>query len=333
MNYKRTIALGEIHQKTVKLLVSENEKNSYLEYRKLFEEASAFKEIQKFPIHLDIELDNVCNYACTFCPIGQPENKLNSYYKNIKKLDEKKVHQILDEAKLIGVRSIQFNLVNEPLAHKNIFKVLEYANELKFDDIFFVSNGYLLNESNSLKILNSGLKKIMFSLDAFSSETYKQRKLKNSKDAKYEKVINNILNFLEIKKKLKKNFPLVRVSFIVMENNKHEIENFKNFWSNKVDGINFQKLVDYTDSNAVVNPVFDNQCNMPMFRLSIKSDGNVKPCCVGYGEDINVGNVYKESLLSIWNSKFMTNFQDMHLKKEAFNNEVCKKCLKNSSNV
>ena len=52
---------------------------------------------------------------------------------------------------------------------------------------------------------------------------------RDGKDAKYEKVINNILNFLEIKKKLKKNFPLVRVSFIVMENNKHEIENFKNF--------------------------------------------------------------------------------------------------------
>jgi len=27
------------------------------------------------------------------------------------------------------------------------------------------------------------------------------------------------------------------------------------------------------------------------------------------------------------------NFQDIHLKKEAFKNEVCKKCLKNSSNV
>lgn len=187
MSYKRTLAEGDIHQKTFNLLVAENEKSSYLEYRKLFEQASAFKKIQRFPIHLDIELDNVCNYACTFCPIGQPENKLNLYYKNVKRLEEIKVQQILDEAKLIGVRSIQFNLVNEPLAHKNIFKVLEYANQLKFDDIFFVSNGYLLNESNSIKILNSGLTKIMFSLDAFSPETYKQRRLKNFKEAKYKK--------------------------------------------------------------------------------------------------------------------------------------------------
>ena len=48
----------------------------------------------------------------------------------------------------------------------------------------------------------------MFSLDAFSPETYKERKLKNKKPANYEKVIKNILAFLKLKRKLKKNFPL-----------------------------------------------------------------------------------------------------------------------------
>ena len=331
--YKRTEVTGDIHKKTLKLLKLDDEKNSYLEYRNQFEDAASFKKVQNFPIHLDIELDNVCNYACTFCSIGQPENDLNAYYRDVKKIDETKIYQILDEAKSIGVKSLQFNLVNEPLAHKNIYKVIEYANKLKFDDIFFISNGYLLNDKNALKILNSGLTKIMFSLDAFSAETYKERGLKNLKGANYEKVINNILNFLSLKKELKKNFPLTSVAFIIMENNKHEVEDFKNFWSNKVDGINFQKLTDYSDSNIILDSVMDNQCNMPMFRLSIKADGNVKPCCIGYGEYINMGNIYKESLSSIWNSTLMKDFQEMHMKKEASKNEHCTKCLKNSSNV
>ena len=160
--YKRTVPLGNIHQKTIDFLPTENAKRSYLKYRDQFEEASTFKKIQNYPIHLDIELDNVCNYACTFCPIGQPENELNKYYKDLKKLDTSKVYEILDEAKHIGVKSLQFNLVNEPLAHKNIFKVLDYASKLKFNDLFFISNGYLLNEKNSEKILSSGLTKIMF---------------------------------------------------------------------------------------------------------------------------------------------------------------------------
>ena len=331
--YQRTEVLGGIHKKTVDSLKTEKEKNSYSLYRKIFEDASSFKNLQEYPIHLDIELDNVCNYACTFCPIGQPDNELNGYYKNLKKLDEKKIYELLDEAKSIGVRSLQFNLVNEPLAHKNIFKVLEYATNLKFDDLFFISNGYLLNEKNAKSILNSGLKKISFSLDAFSAETYKERRLKNTKPANYEKVINNILNFLELKKKYKRKFPLTRVSFIIMENNKHEVEAFKKFWEDKVDAIHFQKLIDYSDSNIIVSSVTENQCNMPMFRLSIKSDGNVKPCCVGYGENINIGNVYEQSLYEIWNSDIMKNFQKLHINKEADKNETCKKCLKNSSNV
>jgi len=328
--YKRTEVLGSIHRKAHDYLDLESEKKSYLKYRKEFDEASSFTKVPKYPIHVDIELDNVCNYACTFCPIGQPENKLHSYYKSIKKLDETKLYELLNECKAIGVKSLQFNLVNEPLAHKNIFKVLEYANKLKFDDLYFISNAYLLNEKNSLKILNSSLKKIMFSLDAFSEETYRERKLKSHKPANYHKVVKNILNFIDLKKKYNKKFPLVSVSFIIMQSNKHEVNNFKKFWEKKVDGIHFQKLIDYTDSDIISNSVKENQCNMPMFRLSIKSDGNVKPCCVGYGEEINLGNVYKKSLFEIWNSEFMKNFQQMHINREAYKNETCKKCLKNS---
>ena len=221
--------------------------------------------------------------------------------------------------------------MNEPLSNKNIFKIINYAKKLNFDDIYFISNGYLLNEKNSLRILESGLTKIMFSLDAFSPETYSERRLKNKKPANYSKVIKNILNFLDIKKKKNKKFPLVKVSFIVMKTNKHEVKKFKKFWENKVDAIHIQKFVDYEDKSLVTNHVNEARCNMPMFRLSIKSDGNVRPCCLGYGENISLGNIYKETLLNIWNSKFMKNFQQMHLQNRAYENKFCTKCLKNTN--
>ena len=147
----------------------------------------------------------------------------------------------------------------------------------------------------------------------------------------YSKVIKNILNFLDIKKKKNKKFPLVKVSFIVMKSNKHEINKFKKFWENKVDAIHIQKFIDYEDKNLVTNYVNQTKCIMPMFRLSIKSDGNVRPCCLPYGENINLGNIYKETLLNIWNSKFMKNFQQMHLQNRAYENKFCTKCLKNTN--
>ena len=144
--YNKTSSLGKIHEKTLKLLECDQKKKDYLNYREEFDNASNFKKIYNYPIHIDIEIDNFCNFACTFCPIGQKDNELNGYYKTLKKLDENKIYEILDETKKIGVKSVQFSLVNEPLANKNIFKYVKYASKLQFSDIFFVSNGYLLNE-------------------------------------------------------------------------------------------------------------------------------------------------------------------------------------------
>ena len=329
--YKRTNSLGDIHEKTIKLLDNPKKIDEYIKYRKEFDDASNFKEIQKYPIHIDIEVDNFCNFACTFCPIGQKDNELHKYYKDLKSLDIEKVFSILDEAKKIGVKSVQFSLVNEPLTNKNIFKFIEYANKLNFSDIFFVTNGYLLNEKNSQKILESGLSKIQISLDAFSEKTYSERKLKNFKPANYNKTISNVLKFIELKKKLKKSFPLIRVSFIELSTNKHEFLDFKNFWKSKVDAINYQKLVDYSKKNKISKQVDEMSCNMPMFRLAIKSDGNVKPCCVGFGEKINLGNIYESTLSDIWNSKFMRDLQKIHIEKKAYKNKICEECLKNTN--
>ena len=70
--YKRTVPLGNIHQKTIDFLPTEMQKDPILNIETNLKKHQLLK-IQNYPIHLDIELDNVCNYACTFCPIGQPE--------------------------------------------------------------------------------------------------------------------------------------------------------------------------------------------------------------------------------------------------------------------
>ena len=50
---------------------------------------------------------------------------------------------------------------------------------------------------------------------------------------------NNIINFIKLRNKLSKKFPLVRVSLIELEDNKDEIKYFENFWTERDDGIHF----------------------------------------------------------------------------------------------
>ena len=334
MNFNnRTNVKGLIHQKTIDNLETDEEKKKYAEYRDKFEKASNFQEKYNYPIHIDLEIDNVCNFACTFCPIGQPESKLGKWYQQKHEIPKNKIFEIIDECKEIGVNSIQFSLVNEPLANKNIFEILKYTTSKKFEDVFIVSNGSLLDSNRALKLLNTNITKIQFSLDAFKASTYeKNRFTKIKKPGLYEKVKNNIINFIKLRDEMGKKFPLVRVSFIELEENKNEINDFDKFWSNKVDAIHYQKLTDY--KNKLVN--FDEykdkiRCNMSNFRLSIKADGNVRPCCVGYGEEILVGNIYKNSLKDIWESKLFKDFQKMHFDYKSYQNSSCKKCLEHSN--
>ena len=65
-------------------------------------------------------------------------------------------------------------------------------------------------------------------MDAFKAETFeKNRFTKIKKPGLYEKVKNNIINFIKLRDKMGKKFPLVRVSFIELEENKNEIDDFK----------------------------------------------------------------------------------------------------------
>ena len=66
--YKKTAVLGTLHQKAVTYLDDKKSRESYINYRKQFQNAATFKKIYPYPIHVDIEIDNFCNFACTFCP-------------------------------------------------------------------------------------------------------------------------------------------------------------------------------------------------------------------------------------------------------------------------
>ena len=163
MQKQITSVIGDIDLKMIKMV---SNKKSYLKYRELFQKASNFIERPNNPIHVDIEITNDCNYKCAFCVHGIVSK--NSYYKNHKELPKNKIYEILEECAKIGVRSIQFNVINEPLLYENLVDIIQYSNKLGFDDIFFISNGSLLDKDISVKLIEAGLTKLMISVDAFS---------------------------------------------------------------------------------------------------------------------------------------------------------------------
>ena len=98
----------------------------------------------------------------------------------------------------MAIPSVGMNQTNEPLLDKKMFERLDKICSLdSVVDIMMNTNGTLLNAENSLNILDSGLTKLLIGFDAFTKETYE----KVRRGACYEQVMQNILTFLELKKR------------------------------------------------------------------------------------------------------------------------------------
>lgn len=301
---------------------------SYKSYREEFSRAANFLSNNSHPIHLDFELTNLCNYKCEFCVQGLPEKP--DFYKKKKQLPKELVFKVLNEAKEIGIKSVQFNGQDEPTLYKDLVEVLGYASSLGFDDIFFNTNGSKLSEKLSEDLIRSGITKIQVSIDAFSSETY----LAVRKNKEYNKIVENTLRLVEIRNSLNKKLPLIRVSFVESEINCHETEDFVSFWESKVEYVAIQKLINIhkLGNNKNSETLKNIRCNMPNFRLMIKADGSTRACCTAFGDDLkSLGNVFSESLYELWNSEDARNFRSLHSNGRWSENPVCKKCIEATS--
>jgi len=307
-----TKAFGEdIHERLCEILGER-----YIEYRIAWESATP-DSIPQFPIHLDFEFFDICNQNCSFCPRNETLHN-NAYQINTKsKLDWSVINRVATEAKENNLYSVNFGAYAEPLIYERIFDAVRLFIDNGVVDTRLITNGLLLNKYYN-DIFESKLLNLYISLDAYTEETYFKQRGKG-----FHKVKDNLLVFLEEKKKRNSLFPIVRVSFVENPKNIHEKEDFINFWKNKVDFIDVQHMIDYNKPLPVEVIVKKWDCIDPFKRVSIISSGEVLPCCSFNGRTLIIGDIYKQSIKEIWNGDKMK-----ILRKGLLNNTIaiCNSC-------
>lgn len=290
----------------------------YCSYRKKWKEAGELKKVQDYPIHLDFELHYGCNLRCPQCILQMDPNefeKIHPYHIKQKKqkINFEKFKEIIDEGTRYGLCSITLGVNNEPLMDTQIIKYINYAFGMGILDIILITNGILLTKKMSKQLLESGLTKLYFSIDAIKEDTYK--KVRTGGDL--IKVMQNINYFLDLKKQSKKLLPVTRVSYVKSRINQSETEEFVEYWKPRVDFVSIQAFVTpaYGHSNyQKIRKEFQIEnknlkqsgpCTQPYQRLTIYHDGSVHPCCHWPGGTLIVGNIYTDSIYNIWNSAYM----------------------------
>ena len=275
-----------------------------------------------------IEISNICNLQCTFCPEVERDKKI---------LSTDDFRKILKQV-LPYTEQICLHLMGEPLAHPEFPKILKICEE-EGAVIHLTTNGTFLSKYGFDTFLKSkAIRQINFSLHSFKDNfpgqdmrPYLYDILQFSKDALTEKpelYINyrlwNLLQTTEMKNENQDIIDHVCEFFQVPLNERIDV-GFKK--SKNITG----RLYFHFDSRFEWPNYGDPDrgdkgfCHALSQQIGIHADGTVVPCCLDKEAGIPLGNVLKDSFESILGSERLTKMRD-GFKKQLLTEELCRKC-------
>ena len=298
-------------------------------YRERWTKASEKGEIEPFPLFVRLEAQFKCNSNCALCVHGHEELKSEIAYDDYMHFDSFK--RLVDECVNNNCPSIGLSFINEPLMDPDFLDRLNYVTEAGIMDVHLNSNAMLLTPDFVESILDSGVTRVCFSIDASTKETF----MKMRPNLDYDVVVANIKNFIATRNARGQQLPLVRVSFLLNDINNHELDDFKETWIEDADYVSVQRYVPISinpkdDLYHAIDkaPVAGKQnCSYPWESLFVHGDSVVVPCAAHRSRFISVGNVKENTLYDIWHSTAMQDLREALRTGNLANTRLCSSCI------
>ncbi|MBU2540187.1 radical SAM protein [Patescibacteria group bacterium] len=288
------------------------------------------------PFMIEIYPMHACNFTCKYCMMSVKKEERNFISDKIIMdfgLYKKCINDIVlfpDKLKIL-----RFSGIGEPLLHKNIADMVEYAALKNItNDIEILTNASLLTPEMSDSLISAGLSRLIVSLQGTTKEKYKEV---SGVDIDFENFVENLRYFFDNKKKNTKLY--IKIVDEALENKEDE-ERFYKLFGDICDIIAIEHIVpiqpnvDYGkvlkgEDKSVTQfglPASDVLvCPQPFFTLRINTDGKVIPC-YSYEFPGFVGDCNNQSVSEIWNGKEFQGFRCKMLDGIKNVGEICAKC-------
>ena len=283
------------------------------QFRADYHRAQQLEDVADFPLQIDFELNSTCQMKCGFCVHG--DGKVE---KKILGFDRFK--KVIDEGARHGLVSIKLNYINEPLLVPDLKGYIDYARSKGVLNVYFATNGLLLNARNAQKLIDAKVSKIMVSLDATTPEPFR----KTRRTDPCNQIGTNILRLIDMRGEL--DYPLVRVNFLKTEVNAHEADDFLKQWTGLADMVGYQEQLNRPGVTDVSNDD-DFQCAFPFKLVTVDSNGDILPCCTFSGRNMPLGNVADTTISEAWNGRDREALKYLHKVGLGKLNEHCAHCM------
>ncbi len=289
------------------------------------------------PVSISFEPTTSCNLRCPECPSG-----LRAFTRPTGMLQKDFFRQTIDEIHKELLYLI-FYFQGEPYLNPGFLEMVRYAADKKIYTATS-TNAHYLTDENAKKTVESGLDRLIISIDGTTQDTYRQYRVGGNLD----KVIQGARNIVKWKKELNSKTPFVFFQFLVVKHNEHQVEEIKQLAKEiGVDEVRFKtaQVYDYEndpnnlipsldkfsrykkDSNGVYQPKnkLANRCWKLWHSNVITWDGLVVPCCFDKDAMHRLGNLKNESFKTVWHNDNYKQFRS-ELMMGRKNIDICANC-------
>lgn len=283
--------------------------------------------VQVFPIY-------ACNFKCTYC-IFSIEKEKRGFISDKVNMDLNLFKKCVDDMTNFPekIKVLRFVGIGEPLLHKDIFEMIRYSREKAIaNTIEILTNASLLKPEITDRLLESGLNRMVVSLQGTSAEKYKDV---CGFDISFQEFLDNLKYFYNNKGSAQIYIKIVDTALDGEEDKKRFYEIYGDLCDtlaieNTVPihhGIDYENIFDsgkgLTQFGLPVSEV--KVCPQPFFHMQLNPDGKIVPCYSFEYPEI-LGDCNTERMDQIWTNKKFREFRKRMLDGAVKASEVCDDC-------
>ncbi|HZH95530.1 MAG TPA: radical SAM/SPASM domain-containing protein [Flavisolibacter sp.] len=289
------------------------------------------------PISISFEPTTSCNLRCPECPSG-----LRAFSRPTGMLRKDFFTETIDQISK-DLTYLIFYFQGEPFLNPDFLSMVQYAGSKKLYTATS-TNAHYLKDDIAKRTVESGLDRLIISLDGTTQETYQQYRVGGN----LAKVLEGAANVVKWKKELGSKTPFIVFQFLVVRHNEHQIEDVKalakqigvdDVWLKTAQVYDYEndpnKLIP-TDKkysrykkNAEGRMTFKGNNANHCWRLwhdpVITWNGAVVPCCFDKDAQHQLGNLKEQSFKELWKAGTYNSFRNKVLQSRS-NIDICANC-------
>lgn len=288
------------------------------------------------PISISIEPTTSCNLRCPECPSG-----LRSFTRPTGMMKKELFESIIEQL-APTLSYLIFYFQGEPYLHPHLLDMIQLAARKKIYTATSTNAHYLTDEA-AKKTVESGLDRLIISIDGTSQETYQSYRI----GGKMDKVIEGTKNILRWKKELRSKTPHVIFQFLVVRQNEHQIDEVKTLANELgVDEVKLKtaQIYDFENGSELIpqnekysrykknanglylikNGLAD-ECWKMWHSCVITWDGKVVPCCFDKDARFVLGDLNKNTFKEVWEGEKYNAFRNSLFTSRS-EIEMCRNC-------